>query len=276
MIFLERPTPRQPIQLTSSAEVMVSKMALLNLQKSFDAEEVKGKCRKKLLCSGLLTLISVLYGVIILILVWRSFGSAPSPEDCKELEKYLDTKEIRQQLFGRWILHEAYSSDPIDRYALTHAKSSWAEFIREKNGTIYLLMSHMLYRPETSTIWCVYHHFRNMTLRNNTLYLQVPEHNASAEFRFLKACNECLVMTGKAFVPGYDPLDYLFAYGLHKDLSPYYLRRTREQADCLKLDPPPPFHYKGDDFCPPDEERPQRTSLDSFQHMFNILGLHPD
>ena len=44
-------------------------------------------------------------------------------------------------------------------------------------------------------------------------WVSIAEFNASAEFTFLKACNECLVLTAKAFVPGYAPLDYLLAYG---------------------------------------------------------------
>ncbi|KAK0132032.1 hypothetical protein N1851_033166 [Merluccius polli] len=79
------------------------------------------------------------------------------------------------------------------------------------------------------------------------LYLDLPQYNASAKIKFLKACDECLVLTIKAFVPGYEPLDYLLAYGLHPELNEYFLRPTREQASCNGLKPPPPFHYKGAD-----------------------------
>ncbi|KAK0132038.1 hypothetical protein N1851_033172 [Merluccius polli] len=145
---------------------------------------------------------------------------------------------------GKWILQEAYSSDPIDQYALTRSKSSWAEFTKVPNGTITLHMAHMLTVPNR-TVWCVYHHFPNIKLRKNVLLLDLPQFNASAKIKFLKACNECLVLTAKAFVPGYEPLDYLLAYGLHPELNEYFLRPTREQASCKRLKPPPPFHYKG-------------------------------
>ncbi|KAJ3605967.1 hypothetical protein NHX12_028010, partial [Muraenolepis orangiensis] len=48
---------------------------------------------------------------------------------------------------GRWVLQEAYSSNPIDQNALTNSRSSWAEFSREPQGTIYLHMAHMLKGP---------------------------------------------------------------------------------------------------------------------------------
>ena len=44
-------------------------------------------------------------------------------------------------------MQEAYSSDSLDQYALTHAKSSWAEFTRMPDGTINLDMAHMLSVP---------------------------------------------------------------------------------------------------------------------------------
>lgn len=49
--------------------------------------------------------------------------------------------------------------------------------------------------------------------------VSIAEFNASATFQFLKACNECLVMTAQAFVPGYPLLDYLLAYGEAVNLS---------------------------------------------------------
>ncbi|KAK0132036.1 hypothetical protein N1851_033170 [Merluccius polli] len=79
-------------------------------------------------------------------------------------------------------------------------------------------------------------------------WVSIAEFNSSAKIKFLKDCNECLVLTAKAFVPGYEPLDYLLAYGLHPELNEYFLRPTREQASCKRLKPPPPFHYKGAEF----------------------------
>ncbi|KAJ3605966.1 hypothetical protein NHX12_028009 [Muraenolepis orangiensis] len=58
---------------------------------------------------------------------------------------------LERRLFsGRWVLQEAYSSDYIDQFALTKARSSWAEFTREPGGTIYLHMAHMLRGPQST------------------------------------------------------------------------------------------------------------------------------
>ncbi|CAL8279380.1 unnamed protein product [Merluccius merluccius] len=121
------------------------------------------------------------------------------------------------EIFSRkWILQEAYSSDPIDQSTLTHSKSSWAEFTKGPNGEIYLHMAHMLTR-RSGKIACVYHHFDNIKLRKNVLYLDLPQFKAFAKITFLKGCNECLVLTAEAFVPRYEPLDYLLAYDLCPD-----------------------------------------------------------
>ena len=44
-------------------------------------------------------------------------------------------------------------------------------------------------------------------------WVSISEFKSSATFQFIKACNECLAMTAKAYVPGYSPLDYLLVYG---------------------------------------------------------------
>lgn len=258
---------------------------------SYDAEHSReesstGKpfCGRTLRCV-LVTLVLLLYGAVLLTLVLKNYypwssPSSPSPpppppdswvnsapddplkrKDCSELLEPISGNAFMELLFsGRWVLQEAYSSDYIDQFALTKARSSWAEFTREPGGTIYLHMAHMLRGPNM-TINCVYHHFRNITVCDDALHLTLPQWNASAKFQFLKACNECLVLTAKAMVPHYSPLDYLLAYGLHPDLNEYFLRPTREQAACKKLKPPAPFKYRGADFCPKDEadDRSDRT-----------------
>lgn len=45
-----------------------------------------------------------------------------------------------------------------------------------------------------------------------TCCLTLVEHNASASIQFLKTCDECLVWSMVALVPGYDPLTYLLVY----------------------------------------------------------------
>ncbi|KAG7252607.1 hypothetical protein CRUP_033255, partial [Coryphaenoides rupestris] len=105
------------------------------------------------------------HGTFLIAPEWSVQNSAASPDpqsrNCSQILKPINETEILGMLFsGKWILQEAYSSDPIDQYALTHAKSSWAEFTKEPNGTIYLHMSHMLNLPNMNRkIHCVYHHF---------------------------------------------------------------------------------------------------------------------
>ncbi|XP_059896955.1 uncharacterized protein LOC132449369 [Gadus macrocephalus] len=185
--------------------------------------------------------------VVLLLKVYYPV-SLPSP-NCSQLLEPIPTKKILKLLFaGTWILQEAYSIDSIDLYALTHAKSSWAKFTWGPNGTIHLDMGHLLSVPNR-TMWCVHHHFNGIVLGKNTLHLHLPNFGASAKFQFLKACNECLVMTAKAHVPRYGALDYLFTYGLYSDLHEYYIRPTRLQASCKGLVTPPPFKYHGAELC---------------------------
>ncbi|XP_059894224.1 uncharacterized protein LOC132447448 [Gadus macrocephalus] len=224
-------------------------------------------CRK----THIATLLFVLYGGMLVALLVKSYYPVPSSPNCSLLLATIRSNDILKRIFtGRWIMQEAYSSDSLDQYALTHAKSSWAEFTRMPDGTINLDMAHMLSVPPNRTMWCVHHHFTGIVQHNNTLHLNLPEFKSSATFQFLKACNECLVMTAKAYVPGYSPLNYLLLYGLYPDLHEYYIKPTRLQASCKRLVTPPPFKYYGAELCPNDvneTDSPEARGMD-FKHFF--------
>ncbi|CAL8327181.1 unnamed protein product [Boreogadus saida] len=224
-------------------------------------------CRK----THIATLLFVLYGgLLVALLVKAYYPVPPSSPNCSLLLAPIPSNDILKRIFtGRWIMQEAYSSDSLDKYALTHAKSSWAEFTRAPDGTISLDMAHMLSVPNR-TMWCVHHHFRGIVQHNNTLRLNLPRFNSSATFQFIKACNECLIMTAKAYVPGYAPLDYLLIYGLYPDLHEYYIRPTRVHASCKRLVTPPPFKYYGAELCPDDvneTDSPEARGMD-LKHFF--------
>ncbi|KAK0132037.1 hypothetical protein N1851_033171 [Merluccius polli] len=93
----------------------------------------------------------LLYGAVLLALVVKNYAPTSSEtlaRRCTRLLEPISAKDIMDTIFsGKWILQEAYSSDSIDQYALTHSKSSWAEFTKEHNGTITLHMAHMLSVP---------------------------------------------------------------------------------------------------------------------------------
>ncbi|CAL8340696.1 unnamed protein product [Arctogadus glacialis] len=219
------------------------------------------------------TLLFVLFGGMLVVLLVKAYYPVRSSPKCSLLLAPISSNDILKRIFiGRWILQEAYSSDSLDQYALTHAKSSWAEFTRQPDGTINLDMAHMLSVPQ-NRMWCVHHHFTGIVQHpnpNNTLHLYLPGFNSSATFQFVKACNECLVMTAKAYVPEYSPLDYLLIYGLYPDLHEYYIRPTRVQASCKRLVTPPPFKYYGAELCPNDvneTDSPEARGMD-FKHFF--------